>query len=288
MHHDPLFPTVAVLGAGTMGHGIAQVCAAAGRDVRLYDVQLDFAKRGHDGIRKSLDKAIELGKATAAERDALLARVRPTADLAEAARGASLVIEAVPEKIDLKREVLARVAAAAARDGVLASNTSSLSITKIAEAVDEPGRFVGLHFFNPVPRMKLLEIVRGERTSEETIARCRAFAEAIGKTAILVKDSPGFASSRLGIALGLEAIRMLEAGVASPADIDTAMKLGYGHPMGPLELTDLVGLDVRLAIAEHLRAEVGPQFEPPALLRRMVAEGKLGKKSGRGFYEHGK
>lgn len=281
-----LFPQVAILGAGTMGHGIAQVCAASGRATILYDVTPELAQRGLDNIKKTLDKAVELQKATVAERDATLAKLTATADLDGAVRTASLVIEAIPEKLDLKKSVFQRIAAFAASDAVLATNTSSLSVSAIAEAVNNSARFVGLHFFNPVPRMKLLEIVRGEHTSDDTIEKARAFAESIGKTPILVKDSPGFASSRLGIMLGVEAIRMVEAGVASAADIDTAMKLGYGHPMGPLELTDLVGLDVRLAIAEYLNRTVGEQFRPPDLLRKMVADGKLGRKSGEGFYKY--
>jgi 3-hydroxybutyryl-CoA dehydrogenase len=284
--NEPNFPRVAVLGAGTMGHGIAQVCAASGREVALYDVTPELAAKGLANIRASLDKAVELKKVDAAARDRTLAKIRASDDLADAVRGTSLVIEAVPEKLALKTEVFGKVASLAPADSVLATNTSSLSIDSIAGSLPRPGEFIGLHFFNPVPRMKLLEIIRGAKTSDETIARARAFAESIGKTPIVVKDSPGFASSRLGVALGLEAIRMLEAGVASAADIDTAMKLGYNHPLGPLELTDLVGLDVRLAIAEYLHRTIGAQFEPPQLMRKMVSDGKLGKKSGRGFYEY--
>lgn len=269
-----------------MGRGIAQVAAASGRDVALFEPTRELAERSIEQVRQTLDKAVELGKASAEERDGTLSRIAPAFDLSAAVRDAELVIEAVPEKLELKREVLGLAAGAAPAHAVLASNTSSLSITAIAEALPRPERFLGLHFFNPVPRMKLLEIVKGERTSPATIERARAFATAIGKTSILVKDSPGFASSRLGIALGLAAIRMVEEEVASPEDIDTAMKLGYSHPMGPLELTDLVGLDVRLAIAEHLHRTLGEAFRPPELLKRMVAEGKLGRKTGRGFYAY--
>jgi 3-hydroxybutyryl-CoA dehydrogenase len=279
------FEVVAVLGAGTMGHGIAQVVAQAGSAVRLFDVEERFARAGLERIAANLAKGVEKGKVAAAARDATLVRLSVTADLDAAARGASLVIEAVPEKLELKQRLLAQCAAVAAPGAILASNTSSLSITRIAAAVPEPQRVVGLHFFNPVHLMELLEIVHGERTSPEIVERARAFAAAIGKTPIVVRDAPGFASSRLGIAIAMEAIRMVESGVASAQDIDTAMKLGYRHPMGPLELTDHVGLDVRLAIAEYLHQELGAVFDPPALLRRMVAEGQLGKKSGRGFYE---
>jgi 3-hydroxybutyryl-CoA dehydrogenase len=269
-----------------MGHGIAQVCAAAGRDVALFDVTAELAERGVKSIGRSLERAIELKKATPGERDSLLARIRATADLEGAVKDADLVIEAAPESLALKRELFGKVSAIARRDAILATNTSSLPVTEIAAAVAAPERAIGLHFFNPVPRMKLLEIVLGERTGPATVELARRFAEEIGKTPIVVKDSPGFASSRLGIAIALEAIRMVEAGVASASDIDTAMKLGYGHPMGPLELTDLVGLDVRLAIAEHLHREAGEQFRPPQLLRRLVRAGKLGRKAGEGFYRH--
>ncbi|MBL8899460.1 MAG: 3-hydroxyacyl-CoA dehydrogenase family protein [Planctomycetes bacterium] len=279
------FEVVAVLGAGTMGHGIAQVVAQAGSTVRLYDVEERFARAGLERIGANLAKGVEKGKLSAADREATLARLTAHADLAAAARGAALVIEAAPEKLELKQNLLSQCAAVAAPDAILATNTSSLSITRIASAIPRPERVVGLHFFNPVHLMELLEIVHGERTSPEIVERSKRFAAAIGKTPIVVRDAPGFASSRLGIAIAMEAIRMVESGVASAQDIDTAMKLGYRHPMGPLELTDHVGLDVRLAIAEYLHQELGAVFDPPALLRKLVAEGRLGKKSGRGFYE---
>ena len=190
-----------------------------------------------------------------------------------------------PESLDLKHRIFSEVLEGAPRDAILATNTSSLSIARIAEKIERPERVLGMHFFNPVHIMKLVELVVHEGTSEETLELARQFCERIGKTAITVKDAPGFASSRLGLVIGLEAMRMVEQGVASPADIDTAMKLGYGHPMGPLELTDLVGLDVRLSIAEYLSKEVGPNFTPPQILRDLVAEGRLGKKAGQGFYK---
>jgi 3-hydroxybutyryl-CoA dehydrogenase len=267
-----------------MGRGIAQVGAQSGYRVRLTDVDAGALDAALERIRAGLDRAVERGRVDAAGRDAALALLVAEPDLAAAATGAQLVIEAVPERLDIKRAVLA-TAAAAAPGALLASNTSSLSIADIAAGLPDPSRVVGMHFFNPVPAMKLCEVVHHAGSSPESVAQARAVAERMGKTAVVVRDAPGFASSRLGIALGMEAIRMVEEEVASPADIDAAMKLGYGHPMGPLELTDLVGLDVRLAIAEYLTSRLGPRFTPPALLRRMVADGSLGAKSGRGFYQ---
>lgn len=278
---------ILVLGAGTMGHGIAQVAAAAGCTVTLFDVHAEYAKKGIDRIRANLDAGVAKGKVTAEARDAALSRVKPATDLAAAAVGIDLAIEAVPENLELKGDLLSQVAAVAPPHAILGSNTSSLSLTAIAAKAGRPAQTIGLHFFNPVHIMKLLEIVVAEQTNDDTLAACRAFSDRLGKTAIVVKDSPGFATSRLGLVIGLEAMRMLESGVASAEDIDRAMELGYGHPMGPLKLTDLVGLDVRLAIAEHLQKEVGDQFRPPSILRRLVRAGKLGKKTGEGFYRWG-
>jgi len=277
--------SVSVLGAGTMGHGIAQVCAAAGCDVRLYDIDDDAVTAGLTRIGTNLDKGIERGKVTEEERDAVLQRVSTTTVIAEAVAGTDLVIEAAPESMELKEHIFGEVDAAAPSHAILASNTSSLSISTIATAVTDPARFIGLHFFNPVHIMKLVEVVWGDHTSTATREEAVDFARRLGKEPIVVRDAPGFASSRLGIVLGMEAIRMVEQDVASPEDIDKAMELGYRHPMGPLRLTDLVGLDVRLGIAEYLHQTLGSDaFEPPELLRRMVAEGTLGKKSGQGFY----
>jgi 3-hydroxybutyryl-CoA dehydrogenase len=277
--------TVAVVGAGTMGHGIAQVCAAAGCDVRLYDVDEAAVQAGLDRIRGNLEKGIARGKVTEPERDGSLARLSGSTDLTAASTGADLVVEAAPESMALKEKIFTEVAAAAPSDALLATNTSSLSIARIAEAVTQPQRFLGMHFFNPVHIMALVEVVWGPDTSDEARDAAVAFARRLGKEPIVVKDAPGFASSRLGVVLGMEAIRMVEQEVASPEDIDKAMELGYRHPMGPLKLTDLVGLDVRLGIAEYLHETLGSDaFHPPALLRRMVEEGKLGKKSGQGFY----
>lgn len=278
-------PALAVLGAGTMGHGIAQVAAMAGYDTRLFDVMPDALETARERIEANLRKGIQRGKVTPEARDRALDGLSYSRYLGEAADGVGLAIEAVPEKLDLKQKVLARCGEAAADGALLATNTSSLSITAIAEGLPSPDRVIGMHFFNPVHIMALVEIVRGAETSDDTVARAREVAERLGKTPIIIADSPGFASSRLGLALGLEAIRMLEEGVASAEDIDTAMMLGYRHPMGPLKLGDLVGLDVRLDIARYLHGALGsPAFEPPALLERMVAAGRLGRKSGRGFY----
>jgi 3-hydroxybutyryl-CoA dehydrogenase len=276
--------TVAVLGAGTMGHGIAHVAAAAGCDVRVFDTLAGAAVAGVARVGKALDKGIELGKLAADERGRIFARLRAVDELAAACDGADCVIEAVPERLELKREIFAAVDRAAPAHALLATNTSSLPIGDIAVALREPGRLVGMHFFNPVHLMKLVEVVRHAAADPAAVALAVAFAGKLGKSPITVADSPGFASSRLGLVIGLEAMRMVEQGVASAADIDTAMKLGYGHPMGPLELTDLVGLDVRLGIATYLAGAIGPSFTPPEVLRQKVADGKLGKKSGEGFY----
>lgn len=277
---------IAVLGAGTMGHGIAHVAALAGAQVRLYDLADDAVTRGLASVQRNLDKGVTRGKVDPADRDAALTRLRGTTDLVDAVTGAQLVVEAVPEKLEIKRSLFASVEPHLAPDAILATNTSSLSIARIAEAVQRPGQVIGLHFFNPVHIMKLLEIVVHQGTAPAVLEACRAWGAVIGKECITVKDFPGFATSRLGVCLGMEAIRMVEQGVASPEDIDTAMVLGYRHPIGPLKLTDLVGVDVRMHIGEYLAKELGnPAFEPPDLMRRMVAEGRLGKKSGRGFYD---
>lgn len=278
------FTRAAVLGAGTMGHGIAQVCAQAGLTVRLYDVAPEAVARGLAGIESFLAKGVARGKLNAEDAAAIRARISGTTALHEACAGAEVVIEAAPERLELKRKLFAEAASAAPAGALLASNTSSLSIGAIASGLPAPERFLGMHFFNPVPLMALLEVVRGPASADSTVHAAVALGRRLGKEPIVVQDAPGFASSRLGVAIGLEAIRMVEEGVASPADIDKAMELGYRHPMGPLRLTDLVGLDVRLGIAEYLAAELGPRFEPPRLLREMVAAGKLGKKSGEGFY----
>jgi len=277
---------IAVIGAGTMGHGIAQVTAQSGFETVLYDIETELAEAGLAKIEANLEKGVDLGKVQSGDRDAALRRLSVTSDLDAAAAGSEIVVEAAPERMELKQQIFRAVEASVSEDALLATNTSSLSIGDIAAELDHPGRFLGLHFFNPVHIMKLVEVVWGPKTTDDARARGVEFARVLGKEPIVVKDAPGFASSRLGIVLGMEAIRMVEQGVASPEDIDRAMELGYRHPMGPLKLTDLVGLDVRLGIAEYLHETLGTDaFRPPALLRQMVADGKLGKKSGQGFYD---
>lgn len=277
---------VAVIGAGTMGHGIAQVTAAAGCDVVLIDTTEDYVTRGLGKIRDNLDDGIKRGKVTETERDAVMARLRTSTDTGTAVADRDIVIEAVPERMDLKLAIFSEVESAVADACVLASNTSSLSINDMQAALNVPQRLLGLHFFNPVHINTLVEIVRGSATDDATLASATEFVQRIGKDPVTVKDSPGFATSRLGVLLGLEAMRMLEEGVASAGDIDKALELGYRHPMGPLKLTDLVGLDVRLDIARYLHEKLGAEhFRPPQILEQMVANGKLGKKSGEGFYK---
>jgi 3-hydroxybutyryl-CoA dehydrogenase len=278
---------ILVVGAGTMGHGIAQVAAVAGYRASLFDVDPAVVEKGFTAVRASLEKMVAKGKLPADQRDAALGRLSAAPkDLATAAKEADLVVEAVPERLELKQQVFRTLGNAAPAHAILATNTSSLPVGEIARASGRPGRVLGMHFFNPVPVMALLEVVRTDDTLPDVLAAVQEVGKRMGKTVVTVKDSPGFATSRLGIALGMEAIRMVEEGVASPQDIDVAMELGYGHPMGPLKLTDFVGLDVRLGIAEHLARTLDDRrFRPPELLRRMVKEGKLGKKSGQGFYE---
>ena len=275
---------VAVLGAGTMGHGIAQVSAMAGHDVCMRDIDEDIVDDGLAAIESNLDGGVERDKLTEAEAAATLDRLSGTTSLEDAVTDADFVVEAVPEDMDIKQDTVTEVESHVDRDVIIASNTSSLSLTAIASALDHPERAIGLHFFNPVHIMALVEIVVPEQSSDDTIAQAHEFVEGIDKTPVEVTDAPGFASSRLGVSLGVEAIRMVQEGVASPRDIDTAMELGYNHPMGPLELGDVVGLDVRLDILQYLREELGERFRPPQILKRKVRAGKLGKKTGEGFY----
>ncbi len=275
---------LAVLGTGTMGQGIAQLAATCGFETRVYDVTEQRAKHAVDAVAAQLDKLVAKGKLDAAAQKSALERLSMARDVKTACAGVDVVIEAIPEDMGLKVALFREVIPASPEDALIGSNTSSLSITELGAKLGAPERTVGLHFFNPPPVMELLEVVRGLGTSDATVERALALAKSLKKTPIVVSDTPGFASSRLGVILGAEAIRMLETGVASVADIDRAMELGYRHPMGPLKLTDLVGLDVRLAILDHLHREVGEQFRAPPLLRKMVRAGKLGKKVGEGFY----
>ncbi len=276
---------VTVVGAGTMGHGIAYVAALAGFDVCLTDSRAEVLPLALGRLNDLLAVAAKRGKLAEPDRVAAAARLHAEHQFAPAVAGADVVIEAVHEHLGVKQQLFAELERAAPAHALLATNTSSLSVADIAAAVQEPGRVVGMHFFNPVHAMKLVEVVTHARAAPAAVERAVTVARALGKEPIVVQDSPGFASSRLGLALGLEAMRMLERGVASAEDIDKAMELGYNHPMGPLKLTDLVGLDVRLAIAEYLHQTLKePQFEPPRILRDKVAKGELGKKAGKGFY----
>jgi len=277
--------TAAVIGAGTMGHGIAQVLAMAGIKTRLYDIDAAGIESALTKVAANLDKGVARGKVTDEAARAARAALSGTTDLEAAVDGVNVVIEAVPEIMPLKIELFGKFGEMLGPDVLLATNTSSLPIGEIAAAAKNPERVTGMHFFNPVHIMKLVEVVRTKDSSDEAIATSMDLARRLGKEPILVKDSPGFASSRLGLVIGLEAMRMVESGVASAEDIDKAMTLGYGFPMGPLKLTDLVGLDVRLSIAEYLAGELGEHFQPPAILRDKVAKGELGKKSGQGFYD---
>ncbi len=273
---------VAVLGGGRMGAGIAHAFLLAGTHVTVVERDANAAESARERIESLVATSIRRGDTTL-DGATILDRLTVAVDIA-AASGSELAIEAVPEDRDLKRDALARMAEAAP-DAVLATNTSSISIDALAADLPSRDRFAGLHFFNPVPASRIVEVVVGSATSPATVAFAREAVAMIGKAPVEVRDSPGFASSRLGVLLGLEAIRMVEEGVASAADIDAAMELGYRHAMGPLRTTDIVGLDVRLGIAEELERELGDRFAPPALLRRLVDEGRLGRKTGRGFYE---
>jgi len=274
---------VGIIGGGVMGAGIAHRFAVHGAEVVVADVDEAHAASAVERIRATIDEAVRRGKLAADVAERAKADVAPVVAATDLPTGLDLIVEAVVEDLDAKRAVLRAAEERAPR--ILASNTSSISIDALAEPLAHPERFAGMHFFNPVWAMDLVEVVVGSATAEETVARIREFVDFLGMEAAVVRDAPGFASTRLGVLLGLEAIRMVEEGVAEPADIDRAMELGYRHPMGPLRTGDLVGLDVRLAIAEHLASVYGERFEPPQLLRDMVAEGRLGKKTGRGFYE---
>ena len=280
-----MIKNITVCGSGTMGRGIAQVSAQFGYNVRLFDLKQEQLVSAMNAIQNNLEKGVARGKTTVEEQERCLANLRVYTSLEEACTDCDLFIEAIPEQLALKHKILCEVEGYVSKECILGTNTSSLSIADVAQPLSHPERLLGTHFFNPVHIMKLLEIVYHKDTGEDVIAICTDFAAKIKKESILVKNVPGFATSRLGVALGMEAIRMLQDGVASAEDIDKAMVLGYKHPIGPLKLTDMIGLDVRLAIGEYLAKELNnTAFEPPALLRQKVAEGKVGKKSGEGFY----
>ncbi|WP_346618864.1 3-hydroxyacyl-CoA dehydrogenase family protein [Blastococcus montanus] len=276
---------VGVIGGGRMGAGIAQAFLTAGARVDVVEAGGDAAEAARARVADGLEEAARRGKLDG-DVEAVLGRLTLLDSPADLDAGTGLVVEAVPERADLKAEVLRAAESAVGPDAVLATNTSSLSVTELAAALDRPARFLGLHFFNPVPASKLVEVVVAAGTDPGLVGTAGRWVRALGKTEVVVTDSPGFASSRLGVLLGLEAIRMLEEGVADAEAIDTAMELGYRHPMGPLRSTDLVGLDVRLAIAEYLHRTLGERFAPPQLLRDKVAAGELGRKSGRGFHTY--
>ncbi len=271
-----------VVGGGRMGAGIAHALLCAGVEVVLADVDERAVAAAHGRVEKAVRRSAERGSLPDPEQQTL-GRLRLSASY-HAMAGCGLVIEAVPEDLELKRRVFRDLEQVVGATAVLATNTSSLPVSELAATAGEPRRVVGLHFFNPVPVSALVEVVVGAATADEVVEQAAGWVVALGKTPVVVRDSPGFASSRLGVGLGLEAIRMVQEGVASAEDIDTAMRLGYRHPMGPLRLTDLVGLDVRLGVARHLASTLGPRFEPPELLVSKVDRGQLGRKTGQGFY----
>ena len=278
--------TVAVLGAGTMGHGIAHAAMAAGYDTAMYDVSDAAVAKGQSAIDAVIRKSVELGKLAAADASAMQARLRTSTSVADAVKDADVVIEAAPEKIDLKLALFKDVEAAAPAHAVFASNTSALSITEMAAVLSAPGRLGGMHFFNPVHRMKLIEVVKALDTTQATIAVMQEVSAKMGKETVLVKESPGFVTSRINAMIGNEAFYMLQEGVASARDIDKALKLGLNHPMGPFELVDLVGLDTRLSILQYLHRTLGEKFRPCPLLEQHVAQGRLGRKAGKGVYDY--
>ena len=278
--------TIAVIGAGTMGRGIAYAAAFGGYRTILEDMSDSMLQPGLAYIRESLEEGVKRGKVTAEQRDRAIAQLGSTRSVEDACREADLVIEAVPEDMELKLEIFTLLDKFAKPGAIFASNTSSLSVTELATITCRPEKCVGMHFFNPVPKMKLLEVVRALETSDETIEDCREIGARMGKEVVVVKEAPGFITSRINAMIGNEAFYMLEEGVASAADIDKALKLGLNHPMGPFELVDLVGLDVRLSILEYLHKTLGEKYRPAPLLRQYVKAGRLGRKSGRGVYEY--
>jgi 3-hydroxybutyryl-CoA dehydrogenase len=278
--------TVAVIGAGIMGRGIAHVAALGGYRTILEDLLPASLRRAEDEIRANLEKAVELGKVPPAEASAALARLEFASNLEDAAREADLVIEAVPEEFESKEEIFRLLDRFCRPNTVLATNTSSLSVTEIAAVTERPAKIVGMHFFNPVHKMKLIEIIRGAKTDDETLATAVEVGRRMSKETVVINEAPGFITSRINAMIGNEAFYMLEAGIASAADIDKALKLGLNHPMGPFEMVDLVGLDTRLSILKYLHSTLGDKFKPCPLMEKYVAEGRLGRKVGRGVYEY--
>jgi len=277
---------VTVLGAGTMGHGIAHAAIAAGYDTRMYDVSDTAVAKGRNAIDQIVKKGVELGKVAAGDASAMLARLHPTTSLGEALQDAQFVIEAAPERIDLKLKLFAEIEALAPAAAVIASNTSALSITELAGSLKTPARVAGMHFFNPVHKMKLIEIVHALESAPETMAAIEEVSRRMGKETVLVRESPGFITTRVNASIGNEAFYMLMEGVATARDIDKALKLGLNHPMGPFELVDLVGLDTRLSILEYLHRSMGEKYRPCPLLAQYVKAGRLGRKAGRGVYDY--
>jgi 3-hydroxybutyryl-CoA dehydrogenase len=279
---------IAIIGAGTMGRGIAYAAALGGYDTILEDVSDSNLSKAVAWIRDSFDEGVRRGKVESAARDAALARLATSRVVDEAIRDAELIIEAVPEELEMKLELFTIFDKFAKPNAIFASNTSSLSISDFTDIVIARDRCIGMHFFNPVPKMQLVEVVRTPHTSDETVATCCEVANRMGKETVVVNEAPGFITSRINALIGNEAFAMLEAGVASARDIDKAIKLGLNHPMGPFELVDLVGLDVRLKILEYLHSTLGEKYRPNARLRQYVEEGRLGRKSGRGVYDYSK
>jgi 3-hydroxybutyryl-CoA dehydrogenase len=277
---------IAVLGAGTMGHGIAHAAISAGYDTRLYDVSDAAVEKGRGAIEQIVRKGVEIGKVARSDADAILRRLSPTSQLGAAVADADFIIEAAPERIDLKLQLLADVERLAPAAAVIASNTSALSITELAGSLKNPARVAGMHFFNPVHKMKLIEIVRALESSAHTVQVIEDVSTRMGKETVLVRESPGFITTRVNAGIGNEAFYMLMEGVASARDIDKALKLGLNHPMGPFELVDLVGLDTRLSILEYLHRSMGEKYRPCPLLAQYVKAGRLGRKVGRGVYEY--
>jgi 3-hydroxybutyryl-CoA dehydrogenase len=277
---------ISVLGGGTMGAGIAYVAAAAGLDVGLYDIDGPAVQAGTDRVQRDLDGAVARNRLSSDEAAAAQARITASADLSEVVPGSDVVVEAVVEDMAVKRRLFADVEALVAADTVLATNTSALSVTEIMSALADPSRGIGMHFFNPVRAMKLCELVLGLETSEVTVRRAEEVAHAIGKETVRVRDVAGFATSRINAVIGNEAFFMLAEGVASAEDIDTAVRLGLNHPMGPLEMADMVGLDVRLAVLAELRRSLGDKYRPAPLMETYVRAGRLGRKVGRGVYDY--